>query len=87
MVDTIPTSFEVLEMQAADCRCASLITLKLDDLILDERDPLSFLLHDLVHAYKMFSDDTLRKGIYLPSCSPSQEKTYRKYMRKANRSN
>lgn len=63
MVDEIPTSLAVLEMQAAESRCATLITLKLDDLILGERDPLSFLLHDLVHAYKMFSDDALRQGI------------------------
>ena len=62
MVDRIPTSYDVLEMQAAASRCASLITLKLDDLILNERDPLSFLLHDLVHAYKMFSDEMLLKG-------------------------
>jgi hypothetical protein len=62
MVDKIPTSRDVLGMQAAASRCASLITLKLDELVLDERDPLSFLLHDLVHAYKMFSDTKLLEG-------------------------
>ncbi len=62
MVDKIPTSRDVLAMQAAASRCASLITLKLDELVLDERDPLSFLLHDLVHAYKMFSDTKLLQG-------------------------
>ena len=62
MVDKIPSSRDVLEMQSNETRCASLITLGIDDLILEERDPLSFLLHDLVHAYKMFCDQTLLKG-------------------------
>jgi hypothetical protein len=34
----------------------------LDALVLGERDPLSFLLHDLVHAYKMFSNPYLFNG-------------------------
>lgn len=29
---------------------------------MNERDPLSFLLHDLVHAYKMFANDDLHAG-------------------------
>lgn len=29
---------------------------------MNERDPLSFLLHDLVHAFKMFSNPTLLKS-------------------------
>ena len=62
MVDKIPSSRQVLAMQANASRCASLITLKLDGLVMEERDPLSFLLHDLVHAYKMFSDEMLLKG-------------------------
>ena len=41
-------------MQANKQRCVSLIFNKIDELIMNERDPLSFLLHDLVHAYKMF---------------------------------
>ena len=35
---------------------------KIDELVLGERDPFSFLLHDLVHAYKMFSNDYLLSG-------------------------
>jgi hypothetical protein len=35
---------------------------KLDKLVMGERDPFSFLLHDLVHAYKMFDNDYLLKG-------------------------
>jgi hypothetical protein len=33
------------------------MTKNLDKLVMDERDPLSFLLHDLVHAYNMFNYD------------------------------
>ena len=58
-VNEIPTSNYVLEMQANRQRCVSLIFNKIDELIMDERDPLSFLLHDLVHAYKMFSNKVL----------------------------
>jgi hypothetical protein len=49
----------VLEMQANKQRCVSLIFNKIDELIMNERDPLSFLLHDLVHAYKMFHNKCL----------------------------
>ena len=62
MVDLIPSSREVLALQADAKRCISLITHKIDELIMNERDPLSFLLHDLVHAYKMFSNEILLKG-------------------------
>ncbi len=64
MIDVIPSSQKVLALQAEASRCACLITLKLDELVLEERDPLSFLLHDLVHAFKMFSDIKLLEGIY-----------------------
>lgn len=62
LVNKIPTSKQVLEMQAACKRCVSLINDKIDRLVLGERDPLSFLLHDLVHAYKMFSNELLMRG-------------------------
>jgi len=58
-VNEIPTSNQVLEMQANKQRCVSLIFNKIDELIMNERDPLSFLLHDLVHAYKMFHNKCL----------------------------
>lgn len=69
IVDRIPSSRDVLAMQAVGHRCVSVITLKLDDLILNERDPLSFMLHDLVHAYKMFNEQTLLKGQWGFSCA------------------
>ena len=58
-INEIPTSNQVLEMQANRQRCVSLIYNKIDELIMAERDPLSFLLHDLVHAFKMFSNKCL----------------------------
>ncbi|CAF0874690.1 unnamed protein product [Brachionus calyciflorus] len=61
-INQIPTSLEVLEMQAQSQRCVSLIADRIDCLVLNERDPLSFLLHDLVHAYKMFSNEYILKG-------------------------
>jgi hypothetical protein len=62
MFDNVPSSRDVLAMQADGKRCISLITNNIDNLILNERDALSFLLHDLVHAYKMFSNDILLQG-------------------------
>jgi hypothetical protein len=61
-VNKIPTSLDVLRMQANRQRCVSLIYDKLDSLVMNERDPLSFLLHDLVHSYKMFSNQYLLNG-------------------------
>lgn len=61
-INKIPNSKDVLEMQANSKRCVSLIADQIDRLVMNERDPLSFLLHDLVHAYKMFSNDYLFKG-------------------------
>ena len=61
-VNKIPTSLDVLKMQSKGQRCVSMIYDKIDSLIMNERDPLSFLLHDLVHAFKMFSNDYLLKG-------------------------
>lgn len=61
-VNQIPSSREVLRLQAQAKRCVSLIADKINCLVLNERDPLSFLIHDLVHAYKMFSNEYLMKG-------------------------
>jgi hypothetical protein len=61
-VNKIPTPREVLEMQANAQRCVTIIFDRLDRLVLGERDPLSFMLHDLVHAYKMFHNEYLLKG-------------------------
>ena len=61
-IDSIPSSEKVLEMQANGERVVSLMTQNINELVMGERDALSFLLHDLVHAYKMFSCEILRKG-------------------------
>lgn len=53
----IPSSRELLRLQVKNTRCITVITdpLKIDSLILESRDPLSFLLHDLMHADQFFS--------------------------------
>lgn len=61
-LNKIPTPRDVLEMQANAQRCVTVIYDRLDRLVLGERDPLSFMLHDLVHAYKMFHNEYLLKG-------------------------
>ena len=58
----VPTVEEVVELQSNKERCVSLISESLDDLVEGHRDPLSFALHDLVHAFKMFSNYELLKG-------------------------
>ena len=61
-INEIPSSECVLRMQADTKRCVSLICNKIDRLVMNERDPLSFLLHDLVHAHKMYNNDYLMRG-------------------------
>jgi hypothetical protein len=61
-INEIPSSQCVLTMQAEYKRCVSLISNETDRLVMNERDPLSFLLHDLVHAHKMFNSDYLLRG-------------------------
>jgi hypothetical protein len=53
----IPSPRELLKLQVKNTRCITVITdpLKIDSLILKSRDPLSFLLHDLMHADQFFS--------------------------------
>lgn len=53
---------EMVDYQSCGKRCISLITQNLDKLVEDSRDPLSFLLHDLVHSFKMFDNKELLKG-------------------------
>ncbi|RNA36330.1 hypothetical protein BpHYR1_001821 [Brachionus plicatilis] len=61
-INKIPSSKDVLQLQARSERCVSLIADKIDCLVLNERDPLSFLIHDLVHAFKMFNNEYLMRG-------------------------
>ena len=63
MLNSFPAAHKhILEMQADYKRCLSLISDPIDRLVFGKRDPLSFLLHDLVHAYKMFSNERLLRG-------------------------
>lgn len=55
---------EVLEMQTLGKRCVSVITApeEIKKYILGERDPLSFIIHDLIHADHFFSSDEQAQG-------------------------
>jgi hypothetical protein len=46
----IPRPEEVLEQQKMGKRCVTLLTKDLHKFVLGERDPLSFTMHDLIHA-------------------------------------
>lgn len=56
-LEFIPTPRQLLQLQVKNSRCITLITdpLQVDQLVLASRDPLSFLLHDLMHADQFFS--------------------------------
>lgn len=60
----IPTPLEVLEMQLGSSRCVTLLTSEseLSSFVMGERDPFGFLLHDLIHADKFFSNPTQMQG-------------------------
>jgi hypothetical protein len=62
-LEYIPTSRELLKLQVKNTRCITLITdpEKIAELVFGTRDPLSFVLHDLMHADQFFSQtDSLR---------------------------
>jgi hypothetical protein len=56
--DSLPTPQELLSLQCEGKRVVSLVT-DPDQFLLEVngRDPLSFLLHDLVHAFEFFEDE------------------------------
>jgi len=60
----IPTPRELLLLQVKNTRCITLITNpnKIDQLVLESRDPLSFVLHDLMHAEQFFSKTESQRG-------------------------
>ena len=58
----VATVKQVIELQANKKRCVTLPVENLDQLVENHRDALSFVLHDLQHAYKMFDNDVLLKG-------------------------
>lgn len=60
----IPSPRELLVMQVKNTRCITLTTKEdeIDQLVLSSRDPLSFVLHDLHHAYQFFINEECQKG-------------------------
>jgi hypothetical protein len=64
MLEHIPGPRELLRLQVKNTRCITIITdpLKIDSLVLETRDPLSFVLHDLMHAEQFFSQIESQKG-------------------------
>lgn len=54
----VPSAYEVLKMQSDGIRCvtAFLQEAELAELYLHTRDPMSFLLHDLIHAHHFMSN-------------------------------
>lgn len=60
----IPSARELLRLQVKKTRCITLIIDpdKLDTLVLSSRDPLSFVLHDLLHADHFFNQAESLKG-------------------------
>lgn len=64
MLEHIPSSRELLKLQVQNTRCITLMTApeKCAQLVFGSRDPLSFVLHDLMHADQFFSQDISLKG-------------------------
>jgi hypothetical protein len=58
----VATAEQVIELQANKKRCVTLQAKDLDKLIENHRDALSFVIHDLQHAFKMFDNQVLLKG-------------------------
>lgn len=61
LCEHIPTTEEVLHWQTRGERCVTCVTDEalLATHILNERDPLSFVLHDLIHADHFFEDPVM----------------------------
>ena len=64
MLEYIPTPRELLLLQVKNSRCVTLITdpTQISSLVMESRDPLSFVLHDLMHADQFFSQIESQKG-------------------------
>lgn len=64
MLEHIPSPRELLRLQVENTRCITVITQseEIDRLVLESRDPLSFVLHDLMHADQFFSQRESQKG-------------------------
>lgn len=63
-LEFIPSPRQLLKLQVKNTRCITLITdpSSIASLVLESRDPLSFLLHDLMHADQFFSQVESLKG-------------------------
>lgn len=73
LLDYIPSSLRLLKLQVQNKRCVTVITKaeEISKLVLEARDPLSFVLHDLDHADHFFNHESILKGqlgFYKRSC-------------------
>lgn len=58
----IPRPEEVLEQQKHGKRCVTILTKDLHRFVLGERDPLSFTMHDLIHAAHFYHHNECYEG-------------------------
>lgn len=58
----IPRPNEVLEQQKQGRRCVTVLTKDLNKFVLGERDPLSFTMHDLIHADHFYFHNECYEG-------------------------
>ncbi len=58
----IPQPAEVLAQQKVGKRCVTVVKTGLDKFVLGERDPLSFTMHDLIHADHFYHDNECYEG-------------------------
>lgn len=64
MLEYIPIPRELLSLQIRNARCVTVITdpQEIDLMVMAARDPLSFVLHDLMHADQFFNHQQSQKG-------------------------
>lgn len=64
MLEYIPVPRELLSLQVKNSRCVTVITdpNEVDSIVMNARDPLSFVLHDLMHADQFFNHHESLKG-------------------------
>ena len=64
LMNRIPTPLEVLDQQRQSKRCVTALIkeVQLSRYILGERDPMSFTMHDLIHADHFFHDNKCYQG-------------------------
>ncbi len=59
-----PNAHEILDMQCLGRRCITAVVKKneLASFVMGERDPLGFVIHDLIHADKFYNDENRLDG-------------------------